>query len=95
MSEHNYSIPKLVADWIAGQPFTNVLLTSILASVGWTAYYSVTTAIPAHLQMIQSGYERINQHHREDRTSLMQQHEKWLDRVMSIGHPETTGSAGR
>jgi len=49
--------------WLSGQPFNNVLVMILISMVGWLGYYSITTAIPAHLKQIQDGYERIEAIH--------------------------------
>lgn len=49
-----------VQKWIFGQPAIVVLLFVFVGMAGWLGRYVVTTGVPAHLQQIQNGYERIN-----------------------------------
>ena len=80
----NKSIPQLVAEWASGQPFTNVLLAALLSMMSWLGYYSLTVAIPEHLQQIQKGYERIDADDRADRASIRDQYEKWIEKIMDV-----------
>lgn len=80
----NKSIPQLVAEWASGQPFTNVLLAALLSMIAWLGYYSITVAIPEHLQQIQQGYERIDADDRADRASIRDQYEKWIEKLMDV-----------
>ncbi len=72
------AITSKVVDWAAGQPFNNVLLLLILACGGWVAYYTVTTAIPAHLQQIQQGYQSLVESHKEERQRTLETYDKWM-----------------
>lgn len=74
------AVTTKVIDWAAGQPFNNVLLLLILAGGGWIAYYTVTTAIPAHLQQIQQGYQHLAESHKEERERTLQTYDKWMSR---------------
>lgn len=85
----------IAAQWVAGQPFTNVLLVAILSAGGWCGYYAITIAIPAHLQTIQNGYERLDEMNRSERDRIDRQHsteretirrqfEGWLDRIENM-----------
>jgi len=67
-----------VAGWLAGQSFNNVMLCLILCAIGWGGWYALTTAIPQHLRAIQSGYETIDQRHREERTRITDTYDKWI-----------------
>lgn len=80
----NKSIPQLAAEWASGQPFTNVLLAALLSMIAWLGYYSLTVAIPEHLQQIQKGYERIDADDRADRGAICDQYEKWLEKILDV-----------
>lgn len=79
-SEDEKTIKSLVVNWIAGQPFSNVLLLAIFVSIGWIGHYSMTTAIPLHLQQIQKGYESLTESHREERERTLQLYDRWMNR---------------
>jgi hypothetical protein len=68
-------------DWVAGQPFNNVLLIAIFLSIGWIGHYSMTTAIPAHLEQIQNGYESLHESHRDERERTQQMYDRWMNRT--------------
>ncbi len=68
-------------DWVAGQPFNNVLLIAIFLSIGWIGHYSMTNAIPRHLEQIQKGYESLTESHRDERERTMQMYDRWMDRT--------------
>lgn len=55
----------IAARWLFGQDVSTVLLVIILASLWYMGYYAMNTAIPAHLQSIQAGYERMEKSHAE------------------------------
>ena len=48
--------------WITSQSFTNVLLASVLAAVGYS--------VPVALRQVQSGYESINTENKADRQQI-------------------------
>lgn len=68
-----------VMAWAAGQPFNNLLLIAILVAIGWLGYYGLTSAIPQHLNAIQSGYEKIEQAHRDEREQTIKTYDRWFD----------------
>ncbi len=72
------SVKAKAVEWMLGQPFNNVLLFSILAAIAWTGHYCVTVAIPAHLKIIQEGYEKIEESHRNERVETMKIYDRWL-----------------
>lgn len=90
MNEENKTPTSQIISWAAGQPFNNVLLLGILAAIGWIGYYSMTTAIPAHLQQIQRGYESLTESHRDEREQTQQLYDKWMNRTST-----TAGSASK
>lgn len=90
MNEENKTLTNQIASWAAGQPFNNVLLLGILVAIGWIGYYSMTTAIPAHLQQIQRGYESLTESHRDERERTQQLYDKWMNRTST-----TAGSASK
>lgn len=54
---------EIVIRWLMKQGPVTFLLFAILLAIGYGGYYTMTTAIPLHLQQIQAGYDRIaNQH---------------------------------
>jgi beta-lactamase regulating signal transducer with metallopeptidase domain len=79
--QDNEKLTTQIASWVAGQPFNNVLLLAIFVAIGWIGHYSMTTAIPAHLQQIQQGYESLTESHREERERTQQLYDKWMNRT--------------
>lgn len=75
------TIPGKITDWATSQSFNNILLCAILLAIGWIGWYAVTTAIPAHLQMIQTGYEKIIDDHRAERGRTIDAYDKWIERM--------------
>jgi hypothetical protein len=70
-----------VISWAAGQPFNNLLLAAIFGGLAWGAHYCITIAVPAHLQMIQKGYETLDKAHQDERHEMRSMYDKWFDRV--------------
>ncbi len=64
---------RVFADWLTGQSFNNVLLLAILVSIGAGVKYTLDVAVPVHIKMIQSGYEKQEA-----------SHERELDRVVEL-----------
>ena len=71
--------------YLEKQSFTNVLLASILGSIGWLVYYILTVIIPVeipkHLKQIQDGYQSIQANDAVEREKDRAQTDKWLDRI--------------
>lgn len=74
-----------IISWAAGQPFNNVLLLAILGCIMWGGWFAMTTAIPAHLQQIQRGYESLTESHREERERTQLLYDRWLNRTGNNG----------
>jgi hypothetical protein len=81
VTEENKTITTQIINWAAGQPFNNVLLLAIFASIGWIAHFAMNTAIPAHIQQIQKGYESLTESHRDERERTQQLYDKWMNRT--------------
>jgi ABC-type thiamine transport system substrate-binding protein len=79
----NQKIIDKFASWLTGQSFNNILLMSILACIMWGGWFAMTTAIPAHLQQIQNGYESLTDSHREERERTQQLYDRWMNRTGS------------
>jgi hypothetical protein len=79
-------------DWLLGQPFNNVLLVAILGSLAYGMYYSITVAVPAHLQMIQQGYKEMEQSHKDERRETMQMYDRWVNRGPTGASPASVAS---
>ena len=74
-------ITVVLLRWLSSQPFTNVLLLLVLSSGGWLAWYTINTAIPSHLKMIQDGYDRQRNQHTENLNRVIDSYERSLDRL--------------
>lgn len=77
------TIPGKITEWATSQSFNNILLCAILMAIGWGGWYAITTAIPAHLRMIQTGYETIIEEHRAERGRIIDAYDNWIDRISS------------
>lgn len=75
--------------WMQGQSFNNVLLVAILAALGWGTYWTMSEAVPVHIEMIQTGYKEIEANnrdmikemdtaHREERREMLNMFDRWL-----------------
>ena len=53
------SIKALAFRWLSHQGVVTVLLFLILGSIIYGGYYGMTTAIPQHLNQIQTGYQDV------------------------------------
>lgn len=73
------SLWSLAVRWLWKQGPTTVLLFLILGAITWGGHYSITTAIPQHLQQIQKGYENVIEQatteHRKVVDSIEKSHE--------------------
>ncbi len=83
-NEDTSTIKEIAAQWVLGQPFTNVLLLMILAAVGWGGYYALTVAVPAHLKLIQTGYEKMEDSHRGEREDRVKAYDRWMERIYTM-----------
>ncbi len=82
--ENTKTIKQVAAQWVLGQPFTNVLLLMILGAIGWSGYYTLTVAVPSHLKMIQTGYEKMEDSHRIERENSVKSYDRWLERIYQM-----------
>lgn len=64
---------QTMTEWLARQEVTTVLLFANLTAMWGIAWYTMQHGVPAHLQMIQQGYEKIET-----------QHEREMNRVIDI-----------
>lgn len=67
--------------WVFGQEANTVALYLILAALGYGGWWTVTVGVPAHLKMIQDGYERLAQKHEDSRKSDREMYKDALDRI--------------
>jgi len=80
VTEDNKTLTSQVITWAAGQPFNNVLLLAIFASMMYGTYFAMNTAIPKHLEQIQKGYESLTESHRDERERTQQIYDRWLNK---------------
>lgn len=69
-----------VVRWLLGQEASTVLLFLILGAIAWFAKYCLDVAVPAHLRMIQSGYEQVATRHSAEVRELRETFEKASER---------------
>ena len=83
--EKQTSLQSQIVAWAAGQPFNNVLLLAIFASIVYGTYFAMTTAIPSHLNQIQKGYESLTESHRDEREHTLELYDRWMNRTGDVG----------
>lgn len=69
-----------IVRWLLGQEANTILLFLILGAIAWFAKYCLDVAVPAHLRMIQSGYEQITTRHSAEVRELRETFEKASER---------------
>jgi hypothetical protein len=94
VTDDNKAITTQLITWAAGQPFNNVLLLAIFASMIYGAYFAMNTAIPAHLNQIQKGYESLTESHRDERERTQQLYDRWMNRTGDAGQHNGSKVAG-
>ena len=87
VEDTNSGVKAKVVEWLTGQSFNNILLLTILVAIGAGGKYCLDVVIPAHLKMIQNGYERIDQTHRTEREETIRVYDRWLDLVAGSNKP--------
>jgi predicted negative regulator of RcsB-dependent stress response len=73
------SVKVLAFRWLSRQGVIVVLLFAILSAIGWFGWYTMTTAIPKHLETIQDGYERVTRDHAAGMEKMAASIEKVVD----------------
>lgn len=88
---HGRNIKELVIRWLAGQPFTNVLLATGFGAFCWVFYHLITVTIPVVYDRQEQFLKQMTDQHREERTEMSTRHQaereqtlrtydKWLNR---------------
>lgn len=67
--------------WAFGQNPVVVIGVMLLSFGGYGLYYAVNVLVPAHLQSIQEGYERIQQSYVKDRETSEAAHREQYERL--------------
>lgn len=65
---------KALWAWSSTQNPLVVLCLVMVGLAGYMAHYSINTAIPAHLESIQKGYETIQHEHAKEREQADREH---------------------
>jgi hypothetical protein len=87
VSDENSGVQAKVVQWLTGQSFNNILLVAILLAIGAGGKYCLDVVVPAHIKMIQYGYERIDDAHRAEREETLKVYDRWLDLVAGSKKP--------
>lgn len=93
MSDEKQNTPTIVGivheiiEYVKGQPFNNVLVMLVLFVNGYCGYYLINYGVPAHLKMIQEGYERINMQHSDELKRLEQSFDRAIE-IMDKRHAD-------
>lgn len=69
-----WTTAKALLGWASTQNPLVVLCLMMLGLTGYMAHYAINTAIPAHLESIQKGYETIQHQHADERERADREH---------------------
>lgn len=72
---------KILADWLKGQPFNNVMAVLLLSSMTGLGYVAIFHVIPAERVAIQSMAEHMEQEQTRQIDRVCDSFEKGLDRI--------------
>lgn len=81
-------------EWLFQQGASTVLLVGILGSLLYGLHYAMTTAIPKHLEQIQTGYDRIAEQHSKEVQATNASHEKMIQRLTESWEREVRALRG-
>ena len=81
--ENDDNIQRTFSKWLFGQEANTVALYLILIALGYGGWWALTVGIPKHLEMIQRGYESINDRNTKALEGAGQRHSKDLEAVSS------------
>lgn len=79
-NDNNSDLRTTIVRWLFGQEANTILLFLILGAIAWFAKYCVDVAVPAHLRMIQSGYEKVASQHSAEVRDLRETFERTAER---------------
>lgn len=71
-----WTIAKSVFGWASTQNPLVACCILILSLAGYSMHYAINTAIPAHLESIQKGYEAIQERHKTERDQADAEHRR-------------------
>jgi len=71
-----WTIAKSLLGWMSTQNPLVIVSLMILGLAGYSMHYAINTAIPAHLQSIQRGYEAIHERHKAEREQADAEHRR-------------------
>jgi len=97
-------LAKILTGWLAGLPFTNVLLVALLAMFGWMSHYIITVAAPDHFTAMQLGYQtqeisHVAEREASEKRNAMQResdlmmYDKWIGIMSSRVPPNRSDTA--
>lgn len=77
----NKSITELIAEWLKGQPFQNVMTVLLLALISGLGYAVVYDLIPSERRAIEAMVDRIDERHTEAARDIEDKHTRQIERV--------------
>lgn len=83
MTDKQESIPRIVAEWLKGQPFNNVMAVLLLGAMTGLGYVAIFHVVPAERIAIQSMAEHMEQEQTKQIDRVCEAFEKGLDRMQS------------
>jgi hypothetical protein len=71
-----WAVAKSALGWLSTQNPLVVVCILMLGLAGYSTNYAINTAIPAHLESIQKGYEAIHERHKSEREQADAEHRR-------------------
>lgn len=80
-SPSSQSTTSQAVRWLLGQEANTIVLFAVLGAVGWSGWYGITTAIPKHLDQIQTGYQSVAKQSDAAVKDLTEKHTKQVESI--------------
>jgi hypothetical protein len=71
-----WTVAKSILGWASTQNPLVVVCILMLGLAGYSTHYAINTAIPAHLESIQRGYEALHERHKTEREQAEAEHRR-------------------
>lgn len=94
MPDRQGTIPQIMAEWLKGQPFNNVMAVLLLGVIMSLGYIGIFYVVPAERIAIQSMADHMEQEQTKQIDRVCEAFENGLDRMQSRSH-QPSKIAGR